>query len=59
MTAITSIRLPKPVSADLTIKSDLALTNPIGKHGVGGGGGGGGCEAGRCNKHLTQNVYLL
>ena len=42
MTAITSIRLPKPVSADLTIKSDLALTNPIGKHGLGGGGGGGG-----------------
>ena len=41
MTAITSIRLPKPVSADLTIKSDLALTNPIGKHGLGGGGEGG------------------
>ena len=58
MTAITSIRLPKPVSADLTIKSDLALTNPIGKHGLGGGGGGG-CEAGRCNKHLTHKVYLL
>ena len=57
MTAITSIRLPKPVSADLTIKSDLALTNPIGKHGVGGGGGV--CEAGRCNKHLTHKVYLL
>ena len=56
MTAITSIRLPKPVSADLTIKSDLALTNPIGKHGLGGGGV---CEAGRCNKHLTHKVYLL
>ena len=55
MTAITSIRLPKPVSADLTIKSDLALTNPIGKHGLGAGG----CEAGRCNKHLTHKVYLL
>ena len=39
MTAITSIRLPKPVSADLTIKPDLALTNPIGKHGVEGEGG--------------------
>ena len=56
MAAITSIRLPKPVSADLTIKSDLALTNPIGKHGLGGGGV---CEAGRCNKHLTHKVYLM
>ena len=59
MTAITSIRLPKPVSADLTIKSDLALTNPIGKHGKTGVGGGGVCEAGRCNKHLTHKVYLM
>ena len=38
MTAITSIHLPKPVSTDLTLKSDLFLTNPIGKIGVGGGG---------------------
>ena len=37
MTAITSIHLPKPVSTDLTIKSDLFLTNPIGKTGLGGG----------------------
>ena len=56
MTAITSIHLPKPVSTDLTIKSDLFLTNPIGKTGVGGAGG---CEAGRCNNHLTHKIYLL
>ena len=31
-----SIHLPKPVSTDLTIKSDLVLTNPIGKDGVQG-----------------------
>ena len=30
----TTIYLPKPPSADLTIKSDLVLTNPIGKDGV-------------------------
>ena len=28
------IHLPKPVSTDLTIKSDLVLTNAIGKEGV-------------------------
>ena len=28
MTAMTSVQLPKPVSADLTIKSDSVLTNP-------------------------------
>ena len=33
-TATTSIHLPKPVSADLTIKPDSVLTNPIGKDGV-------------------------
>ena len=31
MTATTSIHLPKPVSADLTIKSDFVLTNSMGK----------------------------
>ena len=34
ITAITSVHLPKPVSTDLTIKPDSALTNPIGKDGV-------------------------
>ena len=29
ITAITSVHLPKPVSADLTIKPDPVLTNPI------------------------------
>ena len=33
ITPTTSIHLPKSVSADLTIKSDV-LTNPIGKDGV-------------------------
>ena len=33
-TATTSIHLPKPVSADLKIKPDSVLTNPIGKDGV-------------------------
>ena len=33
ITANTSVHLPTPVSTDLTIKSDLVLTNPIGiKH---------------------------
>ena len=31
ITATTSIHLPKPVSFDLTIKTDSVLTNPIGK----------------------------
>ena len=34
ITATTSIYLFKPVSTDLTVKSDLILTNPIGKDGV-------------------------
>ena len=34
ITATTSVHLPKPVSTDLTIKSDSVLTNPIGKDGV-------------------------
>ena len=29
ITATTSVHLPKPVSADLTIKPDPVLTNPI------------------------------
>ena len=40
----TSVHLPKLVSTDLTVKSDLVLTNPIGKMG---------CEAGRRNKTFT------
>ena len=36
ITTTTSIHLPEPVSTDLTIKSDLVLTNPIGKDGVQG-----------------------
>ena len=36
MTATTSIHLPKPVSADLTITSNLALATSIGKDGVWG-----------------------
>ena len=36
MNTAGSIRLPKSVSTDLTIKSDLVLTNPIGKDGVPG-----------------------
>ena len=36
ITTTTSIHLPKPVSTDLTMKSDLVLTNPIGKDGVQG-----------------------
>ena len=35
-TAATNVNLPKPVSTDLTIKSDLVLTNPEGKDGVRG-----------------------
>ena len=31
ITAPTSAHLPKPISTDLTIKSDSVLTNPIGK----------------------------
>ena len=31
ITAITTVHLPNPVSTDLTLKSDLVLTNPIGK----------------------------
>ena len=34
ITATTSIHLPKPVSTDLTTKSDSTLTNPIEKDGV-------------------------
>ena len=34
ITATTSIHLPKPLSTDLTIKSDSVLSNPIGKDGV-------------------------
>ena len=34
ITATTSVHLPKPVSTDLTIKSDSVLTNPIEKDGV-------------------------
>ena len=33
MTATTSVYLPKPVSAELTIKPDSVLTNVIGKDG--------------------------
>ena len=29
--ATTNVHLPKPVSGDLTTKSDLVLTNPKGK----------------------------
>ena len=36
ITTTTIIHLPKPVSTDLTIKSDLVLTNPIGRDGVQG-----------------------
>ena len=36
ITATTCVHLPKPVSTDLTIKSDLVLTNPIGRDGVRG-----------------------
>ena len=36
ITSTTSIHLPNLVSIDLTIKSDLVLTNPIGKDGVRG-----------------------
>ena len=36
ITATTSMHLPKPVSTDLTIKSDSVLTNPKTKDGVGG-----------------------
>ena len=35
-TATTNVHLPKPVSFNLTIKSELVLTNPIGKDGVRG-----------------------
>ena len=31
ITTTTSVHLPKPGSTDLTIKSNLVLTNPIGK----------------------------
>ena len=34
ITAITSIHLSKPVSNNLTIKSDSVSTNPIGKNSV-------------------------
>ena len=34
ITATVSVRLPKPVSTDLTIKPDSVLTNQIGKDGV-------------------------
>ena len=34
VTATTSVHLPKPVLADLTIKPDSVLTKPIGKDGV-------------------------
>ena len=34
ITSTTSIHLPNLVSIDLTIKSDLVLTNPIGKDGM-------------------------
>ena len=36
ITAITSVHLPKWVSTDLTIKTDLILTNPVEKDGVQG-----------------------
>ena len=36
ITASTSVNLPKPVSTELTIKSDLILTNTIRKDGVQG-----------------------
>ena len=36
ITATTSIQLPKPVSTDLTIKSESVLTNPTGKDWVQG-----------------------
>ena len=36
ITATTNVHLPKPVSTDLTIKSDSVLTNPIWKDGVHG-----------------------
>ena len=44
ITVTTSFHLPKLVSADLTIKSDLVLTNQIGKDEV---------QAGQCNKTST------
>ena len=44
ITATTSTCPPKSVSTDLTIKSDSASTNWIGKDG---------CEAGWCNKTST------
>ena len=34
ITATTSVHLPKQVSTDPTIKSNLVSTNPIGKDGV-------------------------
>ena len=34
ITATASVHLPKPVSTDLTMKSDSVLTNPIGKDGM-------------------------
>ena len=36
ITATTSTHFPKPVSTDLTVKSDSILINPIGKDGVWG-----------------------
>ena len=51
ITATTNVHLPKPVSTDLTIKSDLVFTNPIGKDG---------CEAGRCNKTSTPyGIFIV
>ena len=44
------VHLSKPVSTDLTIKSDSVSTNPIGKDGVCG------CSV---PKHLPHKVYLL
>ena len=36
MTVTTYVYVPKPVSTDLRVKSDFALTNPIGKDEVRG-----------------------
>ena len=41
---------PKPVSTDLTIKSDPVLTNPIGKDGK--------PRSGRCNKNIFPIRYF-
>ena len=48
------VYLPKPVSTDLTKKSDSFLTNPIGKHGVFLS------KAGRCSKISNlQGIFIV